>query len=192
MRRRHGYNALARRRMLENEIGLWRAFRPLMLVLAFCGIALIWGVAGGLRRAAVAHWKIQVGMTAAQVVEILSAPRGRHSYHIKALDQTATRECESSKVQFESCRGSNMSLVDCYKQFPAWETNGLCRGRSYFVPAEFLKGLEDLSRSEIPYVSLEIFISATYMGPAFLHNSFRINFGRDGRVTSVTEVRHWD
>ena len=164
----------------------------ILLVLAFCGIALTWGMITGPWRAARAHWKIQLGMTATQVVEILSAPRGRHSYHIKALDQTATRECENSKVQLENCRRNETSILDCYKRFPAWEINGLCRGKTFLAPAGFIRDLEDLSRSEIPYVSLEISIWATYMGPGFLHNTFRINLGRDGRVTSVTEVRHWD
>ncbi len=35
-------------------------------------------------------------------------------------------------------------------------------------------------------------IIATYMGPAFNHNTFEIEFDQNGKVTRTTDVRHWD
>jgi hypothetical protein len=66
-----------------------------------------------------------------------------------------------------------------------------CKERNY-GPDEFIKIVNQVANKEISYVNYEAKIYVLFMGPAFNHNDFRIYFNSEGRVETITELRHWD
>lgn len=139
------------------------------------------------------HKKIKIGMTASEVVNILSkykgtSPRGFHWYRIKLIDAATEKECTKIKPEYEQCFKNNFSL-DCEKKFPKYRDD--CRGKSY-ESDEFIKIINDVANKKVYYAIYEAEASVLFMGPVFVHNSFRIYFDPEGKVTSITPVEHWD
>lgn len=62
------------------------------------------------------------------------------------------------------------------------------KGMPYMEAVRIIKNQTGISRNFYQDSSINVNI----VGPVFLKNTFTIYFSNDGRVTSKTDVKHWD
>lgn len=137
------------------------------------------------------HNKIKVGMAANDVVNILTkykSGRNFHYYSIQLIEMGKVEECAKLKLDYDQCLKSYYSF-ECDKKFPKYRDDCL---EGIYKPEEFVKIINDIAHRKVNYASYKAEISVLFMGPVFLHNSFRIYFDSNGKVASVTPVEHWD
>ena len=130
------------------------------------------------------HKRITVGMSADEVVTTLTKYRGYHAYRIKLLDRETLEACSKNPV-FQAC-SKYPSPPGCRGRIPE-----KCVEKRY-RPAEFTTIINDVANHRTDFVDFQAEISVLYMGPVFVHNSFEVDIGPDGKVKSVTPVKHWD
>ncbi len=66
-----------------------------------------------------------------------------------------------------------------------------CKEKNY-GPDEFIKIVNKVANKEIKNVNYEAMINVVFIGPAFQKNDFGVYFNSEGKVETITEVRHWD
>jgi hypothetical protein len=135
------------------------------------------------------HKQIKIGMTVNEVIEILQENKSRyHSYNIKLLSQKSKNECDAIEPEFDECTKTK-DYFGCWEKFKNYLDD--CKPKSRTV-SEFIQITKDVSEQKISYSDYEVQIIVLFMGPAFLHNDFKIYFDSDAKVESKTKVRHWD
>ena len=158
-----------------------------------------------------AYNKVQLGMNVAEVVKILDqSKKNHHQWIIRALTKKDYDICEYERPLYEKCVEEkkqctkNGNTDDCYRKFPVFycekkypnfEMGNLCFGEDNFLIGKgsaFLKRHEELVLKKDNFVIFEAEIRVLYMGPMFMHNTFEINFDREGKVSAKTKVRSWD
>lgn len=134
------------------------------------------------------HKKIKLGMSVNEVVSILTKYKGYHSYWVQLINPEKVNECNKIKPEYEECLKSGYS-IDCDKKFPKYRDD--CMAGLYRLE-EFIKITNDVASKKVNYTIYKAEVSVLFMGPVFLHNSFKIYFDSQGKVESVTPVEHWD
>ncbi|GEM_PF-5349177 len=137
--------------------------------------------------------KIKIGMTTRKIVDILQKYKGRYYYQILILSEEDSKECNRIKPEFEKCIQNSMdtgSGFDCLTKFKSYSDR--CEGKLIRNAEEFIKGMDDIASKKFDYAIYEVKANVLFMGPVFLHNSFEIYFNSQGKVESITPVKHWD
>ena len=151
----------------------------------------------GPRSAARAHDRMRLGMNAAEAVGIIEDGRGDgltiHSFTLKALEGAQAGECDKERPAFDKCVGGDpIKKFDCEKTYPQFGyPKGACTG-IYYEPQEFVELLRTLPGGGRKYSVWQAQIRADYHGPLFQNNTFTVDFDEEGKVRSISEVKHWD
>lgn len=165
-------------------------FRALVLLLVFICCFAIFGCHIPLR-AHLVHRRIKAGMSIEEIFSILSEYKGisaEHSYWITLIVPEAEEECARNKARYEKCLAASF-FRDCDKRFPAYSAN--CAKKMY-KPERFMQIAREVSNNKVAYARYEADVVVMFVGPGFLKNDFHVYFNRDGKVKSVSPVKHWD
>lgn len=155
-------------------------------------IFILFLVAGGCHLPFVAkfvHNKIKIGMTTREIVDILRKYKGYHRYEILILNEEDSKECNRIKPEYEKCINTS-DVVDCFVKFQSYRDR--CEGKLIHNAEEFIRSMDDIANKKFDYAIYEAKTIVLFMGPVFVHNDFKIHFNSQGRVESITPVRHWD